>query len=50
MASLLETRKLSVAYGGVKAVKSVDLDVNAGELVCLIGANGAGKTSLLKSL
>ena len=50
MASLLETRKLSVAYGGVKAVKGVDLDVNAGELVCLIGANGAGKTSLLKSL
>ena len=50
LASLLETRKLSVAYGGVKAVKGVDLDVNAGELVCLIGANGAGKTSLLKAL
>jgi len=50
LASLLEARKLSVAYGGVKAVKRVDLDVNAGELVCLIGANGAGKTSLLKSL
>ena len=50
MASLLEARKLSVAYGGVKAVKSVTLDVNQGELVCLIGANGAGKTSLLKSL
>ena len=50
MASLLEVRNLCVAYGGVKAVKRVDLDVNAGELVCLIGANGAGKTSLLKSL
>lgn len=50
MASLLEARKLSVAYGGVKAVKGVSLDVDQGELVCLIGANGAGKTSLLKSL
>lgn len=50
MASLLEARKLCVAYGGVKAVKGVDLTVNAGELVCLVGANGAGKTSLLKSL
>ena len=47
---LLETRKLAVAYGGVQAVKGVDLVVNEGELVCLIGANGAGKTSLLKSL
>ena len=50
MASLLEARKLSVAYGGVKAVKGVDIQVNEGELVCLVGANGAGKTSLLKAL
>lgn len=50
MASLLEARQLSVAYGGVKAVKGVDIAVNEGELVCLVGANGAGKTSLLKSL
>jgi branched-chain amino acid transport system ATP-binding protein len=50
LASLLEARKLSVAYGGVKAVKGVDIAVNEGELVCLVGANGAGKTSLLKSL
>lgn len=48
--ALLEAQNLSVAYGGVKAVKGVDLVVNEGELVCLVGANGAGKTSLLKSL
>jgi branched-chain amino acid transport system ATP-binding protein len=50
LASLLEARKLCVAYGGVQAVKGVDLTINEGELVCLVGANGAGKTSLLKSL
>jgi branched-chain amino acid transport system ATP-binding protein len=48
--ALLEAKNLSVAYGGVKAVKGVDIAVDEGELVCLVGANGAGKTSLLKSL
>ena len=48
--ALLEVKNLSVAYGGVKAVKGASFEVNEGELVCLIGANGAGKTSLLKSL
>jgi branched-chain amino acid transport system ATP-binding protein len=48
--ALLEAENLSVSYGGVKAVKGVDITVNEGELVCLVGANGAGKTSLLKSL
>ena len=50
MASLLEVHDLSVAYGGVKAVTGASLYVDAGELVCLIGANGAGKSSLLKAL
>lgn len=47
---LLEVRGLSVAYGGIKAVKNLDLQLNAGELVSLIGANGAGKTTTLKAI
>ena len=42
---LLEVRGLKVAYGGINAVKGIDLDVHAGERVALIGANGAGKTT-----
>ena len=48
--SLLEVNGLEVHYGGIRAVKCVDLEVNEGELVCLIGANGAGKTSTLKAI
>jgi branched-chain amino acid transport system ATP-binding protein len=47
---LLQLRNLQVAYGGIRAVKGIDLDVDAGELVCLIGANGAGKTTTLKAI
>jgi branched-chain amino acid transport system ATP-binding protein len=47
---LLEVRGLEVHYGGIRAVKGIDLDVAEGELVCLIGANGAGKTSTLKAI
>jgi branched-chain amino acid transport system ATP-binding protein len=47
---LLEVRGLQVAYGGIQAVRGVDLHVDEGELVCLIGANGAGKSSFLKGL
>ena len=50
MSLLLEVRGLSVSYGGIKAVRSIDLDIHDGELVCLIGANGAGKTTTLKAL
>jgi len=39
-----------VHYGGIRAVKGVDLEVAEGELVTLIGANGAGKTSTLKAI
>ena len=47
---LLEVQGLEVHYGGIRAVKGIDLAVAEGELVCLIGANGAGKTSALKAI
>ena len=47
---LLEVRNLEVHYGGIRAVAGVDLAIGEGELVCLIGANGAGKSSTLKAI
>jgi branched-chain amino acid transport system ATP-binding protein len=47
---VLRVAGLKVAYGGIQAVKGVDLEIHAGELVTLIGANGAGKTSTLKAI
>jgi branched-chain amino acid transport system ATP-binding protein len=48
--SALEVLDLEVHYGGIRAVKGVSLRVEEGELVCLIGANGAGKSSTLRAL
>ena len=48
--SLLEVSGLKVAYGGIQAVKGIDIKIESGELIALIGANGAGKSSTLKSL
>lgn len=48
--NLLEVSGLKVSYGGIRAVKGIDLTVAAGELVCLIGANGAGKSTTLKAI
>ena len=47
---LLEIRGLEVRYGGIRAVKGIDLEVAKGEFVCLIGANGAGKSSTLRAI
>lgn len=48
--SLLEVQGLSVAYGNVAAVNDVSLTVRAGSIACILGANGAGKSSLLKAI
>ena len=48
--TLLAVKGLEVSYGGIRAVKGIDFEVAAGEFVCLIGANGAGKTSALKAI
>ena len=48
--NILKVRGLKIAYGGIQAVKGIDLEVNKGELVTLIGANGAGKTTMLKAI
>lgn len=47
---MLRIENLQVAYGGIAAVRGVDLQVDEGELVALIGANGAGKTSTLMAV
>ena len=47
---LLEIRGLEAGYGGIRAVKGIDLEVGEGELVCLIGANGAGKSTTLRAV
>ena len=48
--ALLETRQLTVSYGGVRANDSIDIDVEGGTLVGLIGPNGAGKTTLIDAI
>ncbi len=47
---MLELSGLRAAYGPIEALRGVDLEVRAGELVCLLGANGAGKSSTLRAI
>ncbi len=48
--TLLKVSGLKVSYGGIKAVKGIDLEVREKELVSLIGSNGAGKTTTMKAV
>jgi branched-chain amino acid transport system ATP-binding protein len=48
--NLLTIENLSVSYGGIRAVKGISLTVPEGEIVTLIGANGAGKSTILRSI
>lgn len=48
--ALLKVERLESSYGRIKALKGIDLEICRGELVALIGANGAGKTTFLRSL
>ncbi len=50
VATILELRNISVNYGAIQALREVSLTVQAGEIVTLIGANGAGKSTTLRSI
>ena len=47
---LLSIQGVEAAYGDIVALRGVDIDVNAGEIVTLIGANGAGKSTLMMTI
>ena len=50
MSNILEIKNLSVSYGGIEAIKDISFDVEEGKIVTLIGSNGAGKSSTLRSI
>ena len=48
--AMLEVKDLHVHYGVIEAIKGIDFKVNKGEVIALIGANGAGKTTILHTV
>ena len=48
--AMLEVKDLAVYYGMIHAIKGVSFEVNKGEIIALIGANGAGKTTILHTI
>ena len=48
--AMLEVKDLAVYYGMIHAIKGVSAEVNKGEIIALIGANGAGKTTILHTI
>ena len=48
--AMLEIKELEVNYGVIQAIKGVSFEVNEGEVIALIGANGAGKTTILHTI
>ncbi len=48
--AILEVKDLEVYYGVIQAIKGISFDVNQGEIIALIGANGAGKTTILQTI
>ena len=47
---MLKIEGLTVNYGGIKALKGIDMDVPEGKIITLVGANGAGKSTTLRSV
>ena len=50
MANILEVKGLNVSYGKAKVIHDVNINVDEGEIVTILGANGAGKTTILRSI
>ena len=48
--AMLEIRDLNVYYGGIHALKGISLEVSEGQIVSMIGSNGAGKSSMMNAI
>ena len=48
--AMLEIKDIEVYYGMIQAIKGISFEVNEGEVIALIGANGAGKTTILHTI